>query len=68
MAFKLNYLKLWESLKSEVSLMPFKTNDPNERMILQLASEFLSKKMEGLENAQREEYEKALNLFNTIRN
>lgn len=66
MPFVLNYRKLWEGLKAEVTMMPYKTNDPNERIIIQLASEFLQKKMEAAEAAQREEFDKARNLFNNI--
>lgn len=67
MGFNLNYRKLWEGLKAEAVMIPFKTNDPNERLIMEVASKWLVKKMEQQEEAQREEYEKALNLFNTIR-
>lgn len=63
MGFNLNYRKLWESLKSEVSLMPFKEANQNERVILRLAAEVIIKKMEELEKAQEAEYKKAMEFF-----
>lgn len=63
MGFVLNYRKLWESLKSEVTLMPFKEANQNERVILRLAAEVIVKKMEELEKAQEAEYKKAMEFF-----
>lgn len=67
MSFNLNYRKLWEGLKAEAAMIPFETNNPNERLIMEVASKWLVKKMEEQEDAQREEFNKARELFNTIR-
>jgi len=63
MGFVLNYRKLWESLKSEVTLMPFKEANQNERVILRLTAEVIVKKMEELEKAQEAEYKRAMEFF-----
>ena len=69
MGFNLNYRKLWECLKAEAELLHFKSNDPNERLIMEVASKFILKEMARREAAQREEVEQAKRLFNinTIR-
>lgn len=64
MPFNLNYRKLWEGLRVEAELVPFKTNDPNERLIMEVAAKWLLKKMAEQEAAQREEFEQARKLFN----
>ena len=67
MEFNLNYRKLWEGLKAEAAMMPFSQDNANNRIIMQLASEFILKKMEAAENAQREEFTKIKELFNSKR-
>ncbi len=64
MPFKLNYRKLWEGLKAEAAMLPFRTNDPNERLIMEVTAKWLRDKMGQQEAAQRAEVEEAKRLFN----
>lgn len=63
MNFVTNYKKLWEELKTDASMLVFKEGSQNEKEISKIISDYILKKMQQLEDNQKEEYKKINEFF-----